>query len=292
MLGSEPYIAPEVLQGAAADARADVYALGATLFEALAGERPFQASTAVQALAQRLTQDAPPVGVLRPDVPPWLEALVARCLERDPARRVGSAAALAGALRQAEAPTANFFALAPTTPLPQAPPPPRRPPWTARWTRPPARPAGAAATAPDVGLRRGRPGRTAPGGRGTGPGGAHRAGAGPRRRRRGLTRLDFGGAPAGIDRDGPRRGRRRPRPRRGGGAPAPTPPGPTATPRPVLPTPRPTEPRPAADRVSIAKAARGRAEEAQKELRRRGQELRERAQQRAGKGGASKRRAD
>lgn len=101
LMGSAPYIAPEVLQGAAGDERADVYSLGVTLFEALAGRLPFVGKTAAQALAQRLTQSAPRVGTFRPDVPRWLEDLVGQCLEREPERRIGSAAALAQALRQA-----------------------------------------------------------------------------------------------------------------------------------------------------------------------------------------------
>ncbi len=60
-MGSAPYIAPRCSRGEPGDARADIYSLGITLFEALAGRLPFRATMAAQALAQRLTRDAPRV---------------------------------------------------------------------------------------------------------------------------------------------------------------------------------------------------------------------------------------
>ncbi len=148
VMGSAPYIAPEVLQGEPGDARADIYSLGITLFEALAGRLPFRATMAAQALAQRLTRDAPRVSAFRPDAPPWLDDLVARCLERDPARRLATAAGLAGALGQASATTTTMTAPSPAalqaanaTTIPQvAPSAPAGGRWPGgRWAFPPRR---------------------------------------------------------------------------------------------------------------------------------------------------------
>jgi len=115
VMGSAPYIAPEVLEGHAADGRADIYALGVTLFQMLAGRLPFQAQTAAAALAARLAAEAPAVGTFRPDVPTWLDRLVARCIVRDPSARFTDAGLLAHALRDAGATSdAAAFAEAPT----------------------------------------------------------------------------------------------------------------------------------------------------------------------------------
>jgi serine/threonine-protein kinase len=291
VLGSAPYIAPEALEGAAGDARADVYSLGATLFEALAGRLPFPAATPAEALAQRLTQDAPPVGAFRPDVPPWLDTLVARCLERDPDRRVESAAALAAALRQASAPTVSLFAT--TTSLPRTPPPVARaaPPAAVgspalvrpvlaphRWRRP-RRPwalAGVALASLLVatgGLARARSAPAAPA-----PAGvtlAPTAAAVPPVSTATSAAATATGAP------------------RGAGAPrAPTPPVPAATPRPALetapPAPPPADRKAPADRIAVVEEARARAEALRGALRQREHELRERAQQRVHKRDAAR----
>lgn len=98
MVGSPAYMAPEQVQGGEVDPRTDVYGLGATLYELIAGRTPFEGQDAVSILMQ-VVRDTPPrlgafVGGDRPPVPWGLEAAVSACLAKDPASRYPSAALL------------------------------------------------------------------------------------------------------------------------------------------------------------------------------------------------------
>jgi len=99
VLGSPGYMAPEQLAGAEAGAAGDVYALGVTLFELLAGRRPHDAASLGELLRQVASEPAPDLALLRPGLAPELAALVARTLAKRPADRPAGAAALADALR-------------------------------------------------------------------------------------------------------------------------------------------------------------------------------------------------
>ena len=99
--GTYDYVAPEVLLGAAATAASDVYGLGAMLFEAMAGERPFPGATPRERAHARVRGDAPDLRD-RVHVPDDAAALVAACLARAPARRP-DAATVARALRDLDA---------------------------------------------------------------------------------------------------------------------------------------------------------------------------------------------
>ncbi|WP_438039357.1 serine/threonine-protein kinase [Sorangium sp. So ce128] len=99
VMGTPGYLAPEQARGERADARADVFALGAVLFECLTGRPAFAGTDVLAVLARLLLEPAPRVRELRPDVPPALDALVARLLAKDPAARPASAAEVAAALR-------------------------------------------------------------------------------------------------------------------------------------------------------------------------------------------------
>jgi len=97
LLGTPGFMAPEQADGGEVDARADVFALGATLYAALTGSAPFHGS-AIQILAQLLTRAPDPPSTKVPGLDPALDAIVARCLRLAPAERPPSAAALADLL--------------------------------------------------------------------------------------------------------------------------------------------------------------------------------------------------
>ncbi len=102
LLGTPGYMAPEQVRGERGVGPAtDVYGLGALLYALLTGRPPFVAASPLQALQLIQTSAPAPVRELRPDVPPALERLCASALEKDPAARPPSAAALADALQAA-----------------------------------------------------------------------------------------------------------------------------------------------------------------------------------------------
>lgn len=99
--GTPMYMAPEQLADSKrVDARCDLYSLGVVMFECLTGKVPFAAPNAL-ALAFAIIQGLPhDVRALRPDVPPALSAVIARCMHGDRAQRFADARALLRALRQ------------------------------------------------------------------------------------------------------------------------------------------------------------------------------------------------
>jgi serine/threonine protein kinase len=118
---SPPYVAPEVIQGHPADARSDIYSLGATMFEMLAGTPPFPAQAPEEIFRLHLNEAPPDVRAARPDVRYETAALINQMLAKDPVQRTSSAAVVAEAITQIlqsqpEAPAAE-----------PAPPKPARP---------------------------------------------------------------------------------------------------------------------------------------------------------------------
>jgi tRNA A-37 threonylcarbamoyl transferase component Bud32 len=95
VLGKCRYMAPEQARGEALDARADVFATGAILFELLAGSSLFDGKTPEQVLEQVLAGPIPPLSSRNPEVPPALDEVLARALDRDRDRRPADGAALA-----------------------------------------------------------------------------------------------------------------------------------------------------------------------------------------------------
>ncbi len=95
VVGTAGYLAPEQARCQPAVPASDLFALGAILFELLTGARAYQRDTVVETLQAVLEDDPPPPSALRPDVPPWLDRVVARCLAKDPGDRFQSARDLA-----------------------------------------------------------------------------------------------------------------------------------------------------------------------------------------------------
>ena len=103
VVGTPAYMAPEIALGARPDGRADLYSLGCVMYYLLTGKRVFDVSGPIEAAVAHATRSpAPPH--LRTDrpIPAALEALVLRCLEKDPAKRPANAEELEALLAALE----------------------------------------------------------------------------------------------------------------------------------------------------------------------------------------------
>ena len=98
VLGTIGYMAPEQVRGHAVDARADLFALGAVLFEMCTGLRAFRGPTAADTLSAVLSSDPPELTLPGQPTPPALDRIVRRCLEKQPTERFQSARDLSFAL--------------------------------------------------------------------------------------------------------------------------------------------------------------------------------------------------
>lgn len=101
LVGTPMYLAPEVIKGDPADARSDVYAVGALLYHCLSGRRLFEHATAENLYALILGARYPSLQRVSKGIPGRLRAIVRRCLHRDPDRRFQSARDLRFALIRA-----------------------------------------------------------------------------------------------------------------------------------------------------------------------------------------------
>ena len=99
ILGTFQYMAPEQLEGLEADARTDIFAFGAVLYEMTTGRKAFDGKTKTSLIAAIVDREPPAIGTLQPLTPPALEYLIRKCLEKDPDRRWQSAADIATQLR-------------------------------------------------------------------------------------------------------------------------------------------------------------------------------------------------
>jgi Tol biopolymer transport system component len=91
VVGTFQYMAPEQLEGREADARSDIFALGAVLYEMVTGKRAFEGKTASSTIAAILASEPPPISTLQPLSPMALEGTVKSCLAKDPDERLQTA---------------------------------------------------------------------------------------------------------------------------------------------------------------------------------------------------------
>ncbi len=100
-LGTAGYLAPEQIQGVTVDARTDIFSLGIVAYEMITGKRPFEGKSLSNVLYNILNLDPPPARQVSSWCPEELEAIVRRCMSKDPDARYQSARQLADALRHA-----------------------------------------------------------------------------------------------------------------------------------------------------------------------------------------------
>ncbi len=99
IIGSPLYMSPEQMRSTKdADARSDIWALGAILFQLVTGRPPYMGETIPELCAQLFSEDAPPPSTLRRDLPPGLDLILARALARDPKQRYQNVAEFGEAL--------------------------------------------------------------------------------------------------------------------------------------------------------------------------------------------------
>jgi len=99
VVGTVQYMSPEQIQGHEADARSDLFAFGATLYEMLTGKRAFAGKSQLSVASAILEKDPEPLGTLQPLTPPSLERLVSKCLAKNPEERWQNTRDLASELR-------------------------------------------------------------------------------------------------------------------------------------------------------------------------------------------------
>ncbi len=154
VLGTVGYMAPEQVRGRTVDARADVFAFGAVLYELVTGRRAFQRDTAADTMTAILTQDPPELTGSQPDVSPALDRIIRHCLEKNANERFQNARDIAFALEALSGSTVSGSGAVPAL---EAPAPSRHVPMlaaavagalliggaTGYWSRGTAEPASA-----------------------------------------------------------------------------------------------------------------------------------------------------
>jgi hypothetical protein len=123
LVGTVNYVAPEQIRGQALDARSDVYALGAVLFQMLTGRVPFPADSDEAKMWAHLSEPPPRAGESRPELPRALDDVIATAMSKDREDRYQSAGELAEAAAAALEPPPAPAPSAPPAPVPSAAPP-------------------------------------------------------------------------------------------------------------------------------------------------------------------------
>ena len=99
ILGTLQYMSPEQLEGKEADARADIFAFGALVYEMISGRKAFEGKSQVSVMGAILERDPVPLKTLHPTIPPTLDRVIHRCLAKDPDARWQTASDLAAELK-------------------------------------------------------------------------------------------------------------------------------------------------------------------------------------------------
>ena len=99
IIGTMQYMAPEQLEGKDADARTDIFAFGAVLYEMLTGRKAFEGKSQPHLIAAIVSSQPDPASTLQPATPPALDFLIARCLAKDPEQRLQTATDLVNELQ-------------------------------------------------------------------------------------------------------------------------------------------------------------------------------------------------
>ncbi|PWT89802.1 MAG: hypothetical protein C5B54_08295 [Acidobacteria bacterium] len=99
IMGTVQYMAPEQLEGKAADERTDIFALGEILYEMSSGRRPFSGTSKATLISQIVAQDPPPLTTVQPMAPMALDRLVRKCIAKDPEDRWQNARDVASELK-------------------------------------------------------------------------------------------------------------------------------------------------------------------------------------------------
>ena len=170
VIGTIDYLAPERIQGDGGDGRADVYALGCVLFEALTGTTPFERDNDVAKMYAHMSAPVPSARERRPELPADLDELAQRAMAKDPDDRFATAAEMEEALadtaptrpRTGSSPPPGAVALPPTEvtpretggePVPSTEPPPAKTRPASRRRRPSTRRRGSRSRRPSPSRR-------------------------------------------------------------------------------------------------------------------------------------------
>jgi Flp pilus assembly protein TadD/tRNA A-37 threonylcarbamoyl transferase component Bud32 len=119
LVGTPRYMSPEQARGERADERSDIFSFGITLYEMVTGKRPFEGRNQIETLAEILHTPPVPAASINTAIPPRLNEILEKCLEKDPKNRYRNAGELAIDLRELQESI--------LTPIPVEPAPPAQP---------------------------------------------------------------------------------------------------------------------------------------------------------------------
>jgi serine/threonine-protein kinase len=112
-VGTPEYMSPEQAQGKPTDGRADLYSLGAMLYEMFTGQLPFESESGIAVAMKHVSDPVQPPRIYRPDLPSAVEQVILTALEKEPSRRYPTAEAMLAALTRAATPALASGAIEP-----------------------------------------------------------------------------------------------------------------------------------------------------------------------------------